>query len=198
LAAMADTLKYLQELDRYYSQVARPRSVVWWSQRKEDCKCCGLLPPEWDRYSRSPENVLVGFLCSYFSRFHVQQLLIPIPWIYTLYFIPSCRPSLHHFINYTQTLVLALIPTFFWWYLLSGFHSRCGQWFFSQPLCLDLLWVLPSLLSNLTVRSFPGIRWPKSEADPFVYLMQRVNAWSHTSTPPNVFIAWCLIKHRET
>jgi hypothetical protein len=28
LAAMADTLKYLQELDRYYSQVARPRSVV--------------------------------------------------------------------------------------------------------------------------------------------------------------------------
>jgi hypothetical protein len=28
LAAMADTLKYLQELDRYYSQIARPRSVV--------------------------------------------------------------------------------------------------------------------------------------------------------------------------
>jgi hypothetical protein len=27
LAAMADTLKYLQELDRYYSQVARPRYV---------------------------------------------------------------------------------------------------------------------------------------------------------------------------
>ncbi|KAJ9584397.1 hypothetical protein L9F63_021259 [Diploptera punctata] len=27
LAAMADTLRYLQELDRYYSQVARPRSV---------------------------------------------------------------------------------------------------------------------------------------------------------------------------
>lgn len=25
LAAMADALKYLQELDRYYSQVARPR-----------------------------------------------------------------------------------------------------------------------------------------------------------------------------
>nr|AGM32387.1 neuropeptide F [Coptotermes formosanus] len=25
LAAMADTLKYLQELDRYYSQIARPR-----------------------------------------------------------------------------------------------------------------------------------------------------------------------------
>jgi hypothetical protein len=28
LAAMADTLKYLQQLDRYYSQIARPRSVV--------------------------------------------------------------------------------------------------------------------------------------------------------------------------
>jgi hypothetical protein len=28
LAAMADTLKYLQELDRYYSQVARPRLVA--------------------------------------------------------------------------------------------------------------------------------------------------------------------------
>jgi hypothetical protein len=26
LAAMADTLKYLQQLDRYYSQIARPRS----------------------------------------------------------------------------------------------------------------------------------------------------------------------------
>jgi hypothetical protein len=32
LAAMADTLKYLQDLGRYYTQVARPRSVVW-------CQC---------------------------------------------------------------------------------------------------------------------------------------------------------------
>jgi len=43
----------------------------------------------------------------------------------------------------------------------------------------------------------PGVKRPVREADhspPFSAEVK--NAWGYTSTPPNVFMAWCLVKHR--
>jgi hypothetical protein len=43
-----------------------------------------------------------------------------------------------------------------------------------------------------------GVKRPRREADHSPPSSAEVkNAWSYTSTPPYVFIAWCLVKHRD-
>jgi hypothetical protein len=46
--------------------------------------------------------------------------------------------------------------------------------------------------------SFPGGKRPGREADHSPPSSAEVkNAWSYTSTPQYVFMAWCLVKHRD-
>jgi hypothetical protein len=46
--------------------------------------------------------------------------------------------------------------------------------------------------------SFPGLKRPGREADHSPPSSAEVkNAWSYTSTPLYVFMAWCLVKHRD-
>jgi hypothetical protein len=46
--------------------------------------------------------------------------------------------------------------------------------------------------------SFPGVKWQGREADNSPSSSAEVqNAWSYTSTPQYVFMAWCLVKHRD-
>jgi hypothetical protein len=47
---------------------------------------------------------------------------------------------------------------------------------------------------------FPwGRMWPKHEADHSTSPSVKVkNAWHYTSTPLYIFVAWCLVKHRDT
>jgi hypothetical protein len=72
----------------------------------------------------------------------------------------------------------------------SRFSSQQGP---SRP---GQHWCPPTLLSSgyrgaLT----PGIKQKGREADHSPASSDKVkNAWSYTSTPPNVYIAWCLIK----
>jgi hypothetical protein len=43
----------------------------------------------------------------------------------------------------------------------------------------------------------PGVKRPRREADHSPPSSAEVkNAWSYTSTPPYVFMAWYLLKHR--
>jgi hypothetical protein len=43
-----------------------------------------------------------------------------------------------------------------------------------------------------------GVKRPGREADHSLPSSAEVkNAWSYTSTPPYVFMAWCLVKHRD-
>jgi hypothetical protein len=45
---------------------------------------------------------------------------------------------------------------------------------------------------------FPGVKRREREADHSPPSSNEVkNAWSHTSTPPYVFMAWCSVKHRD-
>jgi hypothetical protein len=45
---------------------------------------------------------------------------------------------------------------------------------------------------------FPGVKRPAREADHSPPSSAEVkNAWSYNSTPQYVFIAWCLVKHRD-
>jgi hypothetical protein len=47
--------------------------------------------------------------------------------------------------------------------------------------------------------SFPGIKRPRREADHSPpSSAEDKNAWSYTSTPQYVFMAWCLIKRRDS
>jgi hypothetical protein len=44
----------------------------------------------------------------------------------------------------------------------------------------------------------PGIKEPGREADNLAPSISEVkNMWSYTSTPQNVFVGWCLVKHRD-
>jgi hypothetical protein len=56
------------------------------------------------------------------------------------------------------------------------------------------------LFRSGTRGSFPGVKRPGREADhsppPSAEVKECKNAWSYTSTPQCVFMAWCLIKHR--
>jgi hypothetical protein len=43
-----------------------------------------------------------------------------------------------------------------------------------------------------------GLKCPRCEADYSAPSSAEVkNAWSYTSTPQYVFMAWCLVKHRD-
>jgi hypothetical protein len=77
------------------------------------------------------------------------------------------------------------------------------KWFcweyFSSPPYPERLWSPSSLLSNgyWGVLS-PGLKRPAREADHSPPTSAEVkNAWSYTSTHQCVFMAWCLVKHRE-
>jgi hypothetical protein len=57
----------------------------------------------------------------------------------------------------------------------------------AQP---PIQWV-PAVLS-------PGVKRPRREADHSPATSAEVkNAWSYTSTPQYVFMAWCLVRHRD-
>jgi len=62
--------------------------------------------------------------------------------------------------------------------------------FFSSTPRPIRFWGPPSLLTN-------GYRVPGREADHSAPTNDEVkNAWSYTSIPPYVFMAWCLVKYR--
>jgi hypothetical protein len=49
-----------------------------------------------------------------------------------------------------------------------------------------------------TSGSFTGVKQPGCEADhPSLSSDDVKNAWSYTSTPPFIFMMWCLVKHRD-
>jgi hypothetical protein len=82
---------------------------------------------------------------------------------------------------------------------MSGFDSRQGLAIFlfdsmsrpalgpTQPF---IQWV-PGALS-LGVK-----RRDVKLTTPLLLMPRSKNAWKYTSTPPYVFIAWCLVKHRD-
>jgi len=46
--------------------------------------------------------------------------------------------------------------------------------------------------------SFPGLKRPLREADHSPPSSSEIkNAWRYTTTPQYVFMAWCLVKHRD-
>jgi hypothetical protein len=56
----------------------------------------------------------------------------------------------------------------------------------------------PAFYPMGTRGSFPGGKRPWREADYSPPSSAEVkNAWSYTSTPQYVFMAWCLVKHRK-
>jgi hypothetical protein len=58
----------------------------------------------------------------------------------------------------------------------------------------ERLWGPPSLLST----GYLGLKRPGREADHSPPSSAEVkNAWGYTSTPQYVFMAWCLVKHRD-
>jgi hypothetical protein len=77
----------------------------------------------------------------------------------------------------------------------SEFDSRQGQGlFFSSPSRPDRLWGPPMVLMALSL----GVKRPGREVDHSPPCNAEVkNSWSYTPIPPYVFVAWCLIKHRD-
>jgi hypothetical protein len=61
-----------------------------------------------------------------------------------------------------------------------------------------VLWPTQRLIQRAPGAFIPAVRRPVREADlfpPFSAVVK--NAWSFTSTPPYVFMVWCLVKHRN-
>jgi hypothetical protein len=83
----------------------------------------------------------------------------------------------------------------------SGFDSRQGQrrdFFSSSP--NNILILRPTQPSMQWVQGafIQGVKRPGREADHSPPSNTEVkNAWSYTSSPPYVFMAWCLVKHRD-
>jgi hypothetical protein len=82
-----------------------------------------------------------------------------------------------------------------------GFDSRQMKWmeFFTSPPRPERLWSPISLLSSSKRGLFcPGVKRPERETDHLPpYSSEFKNAWRYISTPQYVFMAWCLIKHRD-
>jgi hypothetical protein len=81
-----------------------------------------------------------------------------------------------------------------WWF---EYRQRLGTSLFTTasrpalgPTQLPIQWV-PGVLSL-------GVKRPRREADHSLPSSAEVkNAWSYTSTPQYVLMAWCLVKHRD-
>jgi hypothetical protein len=71
--------------------------------------------------------------------------------------------------------------------------------FFSSSLCLDRLWGPPILLpSRYRGLLLLGVKRSGREADHLSPSSAEVkDVWSYTSTPQYVFMAWCLVNHRD-
>jgi hypothetical protein len=73
------------------------------------------------------------------------------------------------------------------------------EFFSSPPLCPERLWGPPSLQSNgyggdLSVE----VKRPGPEADhSSLSTAEAKNAWGYTSSHAHVFMAWCLVKHKD-
>jgi hypothetical protein len=51
---------------------------------------------------------------------------------------------------------------------------------------------------HYSIKWAPGVNWPNREADHSPPSSAEVkNAWSYTSAPPYVFMAQCLVEHRD-
>jgi hypothetical protein len=72
-------------------------------------------------------------------------------------------------------------------------------------LSFERIWVSMGLVRHPascpmgTRDSFPGVKRPRRDADHSPPSSAAVkNVWSYTSTPQYVFMAWCLVKHRDS
>jgi hypothetical protein len=75
-----------------------------------------------------------------------------------------------------------------------GIRVPVGSRIFCSPFRPDCLWGPPNLLSNGFRGSFSGVNRPDREADRSPLASAEVKKmWIYTSTPPYVFMAYCLI-----
>jgi hypothetical protein len=81
-----------------------------------------------------------------------------------------------------------------------GFDSQQGLGIF-----LFIIVFRPALgptqppIEQIPVALTLGVKRPKREADHSPLSNVKVkSAWSHTSTPQYIFLAWCLAKHRDS
>jgi hypothetical protein len=94
---------------------------------------------------------------------------------------------------------VGIAPATGWTIGILGFDSRrgLGIFFFTTtsrtalgPTKPPIQWVTGALSL--------GVKWLGREADhSFPSSAEVDNAWSYTSTPQYVFMAWCLVKHRD-
>jgi len=85
------------------------------------------------------------------------------------------------------------------WAGQPGFNSQEGQGrdFFTTTSRMDLGPIQSPIQWVLGVLS-PGVKQPGHKDDCSPPSSTKVkNMWSYTSTPQYVFMAWCLIKHRD-
>jgi hypothetical protein len=76
------------------------------------------------------------------------------------------------------------------------FAAGAGKKFSSLSPHPDWLWGSPNLLLDAYQGLSLGVKWLEHESDHSPPSSAEVkNAWSYTSTPPYVFMAWCLVKH---
>jgi hypothetical protein len=87
--------------------------------------------------------------------------------------------------------------------LLAGwprFDSWQGQRFLSSPWCPDWLWNPSRILVNGQISAgsvSQGAKWLEWNADSAPSTFKVKYTWSWISTPAYVFLAQCLIKHKE-
>jgi len=73
-----------------------------------------------------------------------------------------------------------------------------GALMFSLPLSPEQFWCPPSLLSNGTGDSCPGVKQPRHEVNHSPLCSVKVkNVWNYVSISYYGLMAWCLVKHRD-
>jgi hypothetical protein len=134
--------------------------------------------------------------------FHTRWLLCygvkkPSVWYNVTERVPKCAPQLSFVLSRFVTSADFLrgrgssvgIVTKLWarW---PGFDSQETQ---SRP----ALGPTQPRIQRVPVALSPRLKWPEREADHSPPSSADIkNAWSYTSTPPHVFTAWCVMKHR--